>query len=105
MGRSSTFYCKTCKVAHYLGYGSYGTWLDDCRTVEEYDEKAVGDLGERAKNRNVRKALEQHTGHDFMTHSSDWTRVHAGKLLYDAGYSEPVLIDDYDQWTHDDFAD
>ena len=106
MGRGATFYCKTCKVAIYLGYGSASTWADDCASTAEFDARVVADpaLGTLKKNQNMRTCLEQHAGHTVMTHSSDWTHPHNGKLCGEFGsYGSCVtLIDDYDQWTHED---
>lgn len=74
MGRSSTFYCQTCKVQYYLGYGSYGTWLDHCKTTKEIDNHPDKLVIE--KNQKMRKALEYHEGHEFLTVSGDWSHEH-----------------------------
>lgn len=108
MGRGASFYCSTCKHEYYLGYGSYGTWLDHCRSVEEYDKFAAAapDSATLAKNINVRRCLEEHAGHDFCCQSSDWTHAHHGKLCGEFGFMGAcvTLIEDYAQWGHTDLT-
>ena len=107
MGRNATFYCRTCKQSHHLGYGSAVTWLDGCSTVEEFDARP--DATKRIqKNQRMRTCLEQHAGHDFMTHSSDWTHYHADTRVLCGEFGSygacKTIIDDYDEWTHEDLA-
>lgn len=103
MGRSSTFYCKTCRTSYYVGYGSYTTWLDDCRSVAEYDAKA-GEWGDRKKNVNVRAFLVEHEGHDFQSHSGDWAHVRDGNLYTETGPygADELAIAGVGDWTHID---
>lgn len=105
MGRDASFYCKTCRKEHYLGYGSYGTWLDGCETLEAFDEAAARTgYGNILKNANMRKCLEEHQGHDYVTHSGDWTYQQDG-VLY--GQFGPMgagvpIIPDYAEWSFED---
>ncbi len=94
MGRSSTFSCNTCRKNYFLGYGSYGSWLDLTYSLDEYEEKAKEvheefksdcynwhdkdgkcdppDPRDFYKNENVRKCLEEHQGHDIDYYSEDF---------------------------------
>lgn len=109
MGRDAQFFCRTCKKQHYLGYGSYGTWLDDCKTLEQFDARVARnpELGTLFKNQNVRKCLVEHAGHEYETHSNDWLSGDRGGVLYaQLGImgSDVPLIEDYDEWTHENMA-
>jgi hypothetical protein len=109
MGRSATFYCRTCKKSYYLGYGSYGTWLDSVTSVDEFDQHASGpdQLGHLKKNSNMRQCLVAHAGHKYETYSSDYTHVRGGVLYGEFGPmgADVPLIEDYGQWTHEDLDD
>jgi hypothetical protein len=109
MGRGSTFYCRTCKVEIYLGYGSSTTWLDGCCTSEEYRQRVAVDpnLDELAKNQNVHKALQAHQGHDIGTYSEDWTYTRDGKVYGQFSLdekSDPILVDRDDTWTRENWS-
>lgn len=110
MGRDSSLYCFTCKVEIYLGYGSYSTWHDSAKTVEELDEKiaAAGDpdVANLVKIQALRRALTEHAGHTFQTQSSDWTYTDAeGRLMGEFGPmgAGVVLIPDYADWAYRDY--
>ena len=91
-----------------MGYGSAVTWLDHAKTLDEFDAAVARDpdLGIRVKNQRVRTCLETHAGHDFETHSSDWTHTHPNKLCGEFGsYGACVtIIDDFDVWTHENLV-
>ena len=103
MGRGSTFFCRTCREIIRLGYGSAGTWLDDCRTLAEFDQRAEATgFGDRAKNVRMREALARHVDHDIGTYSEDWTQERAGKVYEEGPYGSegPLLVDSNESWTH-----
>jgi hypothetical protein len=101
MGRDASFYCRTCRTEYYLGYGSYSSWLDRCKTLHEYDEAAqqTGN-GDLLKNANLRKCLAEHEGHQYETHSGDWTYQRDGVLYGEFGVmgAGVPLIPDYAEW-------
>lgn len=73
MGRTGALICDDCNVYQYNGYGSYSSWLDFCKSVEEFDaevEKSPS-FGELNKNKNVRAFLEAHPGHEISLLSCD----------------------------------
>ncbi len=94
MGRSSSFICHTCKKNYYLGHDSYFSWLDLSDNLDEFEEKAkilheeykkdgfcwVDKEGKFSPtdqrdwfcNKNVKKCLEDHEGHDFEYDSEDF---------------------------------
>ena len=53
----------------------------------------------------MRRCLEEHGGHQFETHSSDWTYQKNGVLYGEFGPmgTGVPLIEDYKDWTHEDF--
>ena len=91
MGRESNFACKDCKKNYYLGYGSYSSWLDDVKTVVEYD--ALSDENKQlAKNINYRRCLGEHEGHDWVNWSTDWCYEKNGNLYAGGGYGDGHLL-------------
>lgn len=109
MGRDAIFYCVTCKVEIYLGYGSYSTWLDGARTVEEFDASAARhpdpDVASIPKNRAVRRALAEHAGHEWVGTSSDWSFVKDDTCYMDGGYTpDTVLVSGLDSYASLDYS-
>jgi hypothetical protein len=99
MGRGGEFVCSTCKKAYYLGYNSYTSWLDHAHNIEEYKELPDKDK-ELLVNLNFEQCLKEHDGHDYFTHSTDWTSVEGKDLVLDdpmLGIGKPptVLCKDY----------
>jgi len=91
MGREGNFACKDCKKNYYLGYGSYTTWLDNAKTVAEYDA-LPDDKKHIFKNINYRRCLGEHEGHDWVSWSSDWCYEENGNLYVDGSLSDPFLL-------------
>lgn len=108
MGRSSTFVCKTCEKSYYLGYGSYGSWHDGFRTLQEYDSNALTDSTCPSeyllkKNLNFRKCLSEHEYHDWFTYSEDNSTIRDGSLYCDNPMGNDVLlISDFNKYQHFD---
>jgi hypothetical protein len=103
MGRSGTFYCKTCKVEVYLGYGGYGSWMDQHRSVKDWDAhaKSVPKDADLRKNQRMRQCLELHEGHDVETHSGDWAHNHGTVVCGEFGaYGACVPLFDTEGWRY-----
>lgn len=93
MGRDSNAICMDCKVVVFLGYGSYSTWLDDRRTVAEFD--AAPGFQRIPKNAAWRAFLVEHGAHYIKLWSSDWAgasiRGDRTVVVYD--HDDEVLAD------------
>src|SRR5438128_2552403 len=105
--------CLDCKILYYLGYGSYGTWID-ADSVDEFDSKAkkvVGrdsddpwtEHGKLRKNQNLRKVLVDHAGHRLIQWCDDAEYGSENGVLYMMGSygtrGEPIL-EDYGAFKH-----
>lgn len=91
MGRDGNFACKGCKKNYYLGYGSYGTWLDYAKTVVEYDS-LPDEKKQLIKNINYRKCLAKHEKHDWFTFSDEWCYEEGGNLYIEGGWGKLHLL-------------
>jgi hypothetical protein len=104
MGRGGEFYCKTCRKYYNLGYGSYRSWLDDCRSVAEFDTRAAAqpDIATLRKNINMRQCLVEHDGHDIETHSEDWAHISKGNLYTETGVygADELAIEGVGDWEY-----
>lgn len=107
MGRTSNFCCKTCKKNYYLGYGSYITWLDGVKDIQEFN-KLESPYKTFWKNKNLESCLTEHEGHDFLTWSFDWASGRTGELIIETGYTDTeILVSDFgdyemiDLWVDD----
>ena len=104
MGRGATMYCSDCKVSMDAGYGSCGTWLDGCRTVEEFDSAVAREphLGTIEKNIKVRAFLVAHAGHDLGAVSANWSYQEKGRTYLDGPYGAktdtPIIGNADDGW-------
>lgn len=84
MGVDCNFVCKDCKIKAYLGYGSYRgeNLVNSGMTLKEFDAAPEEDKI-REKNRNFRKMLENHEGHDFMVFSTEYLVNKGNDLWYE----------------------
>ena len=98
-------FCRTCKVYADVGYGSYTTWLDECRSTQEFDKRVAQNpqLGELAKNVRVRLFLSSHDGHDVSSYNEDCTDIRQGRVYgmgsYGAESSYVIVGNSDDGWS------
>jgi len=110
MGRDGRLVCRDCKLEIYLGYGSYLTWIGDHANTVAGFYMAVARRGkdtQLTKNVNLRRALQEHEGHDFTVGSEDWW-VHDSKrdaLCVEGAYGAPgkVIAENYSEYRFEDW--
>ncbi len=93
VGCDYTAYCRDCNKAYYLGYGSYNTWAISVRTIKDFDGLA-DEIKSLSKNKNYRKFLTEHEGHNFVIYSSDYTLLdkELDCIMIDGSLSPEVYI-------------
>lgn len=84
MGRSSEFICKDCKIKAYLGYGSATTWMDQYKTLKDFDEAPDPQQNRKiSKNKAFREMLQAHEGHDWTAGDDDYRVRQNGNLYFE----------------------